>query len=77
MSETNLIIGTFGCEILEVSIQKDKKSIGSPKALIQGHHAPKLKDTNEVWGLCTIPGTNKFITVSDDATLRVWDATTK
>jgi len=36
-----------------------------------------MGDTNEVWGLCTIPGTNKFITVSDDATLRVWDATTK
>ena len=76
-AETSMIIGTFGCEIFQVSIQKDKKAIGEPKALIQGHHAPKVKDTNEVWGLCTIPGTDKYITVSDDATLRVWSATTK
>jgi len=33
-----------------------------------------LKDTNEVWGLCHREGTDQFITVGEDATLRVWDA---
>lgn len=45
-----------------------------PSVITQGHYAPKLKDTNEVWGLCAIPGTDHFVTVGEDATLRVWDA---
>jgi WD40 repeat protein len=74
---TSLVIGTFGCEIYQVPLAPDRLSIGEPKPLIQGHHAPKVKDTNEVWGLCSVPGTDRFITVSDDATLRVWSAKTK
>lgn len=77
LAETSLVVGTFGCEIYQIPIQPDKLATGEPKALIQGHHAPKVKDTNEVWGLCTIPGTDRYITVSDDATLRVWGAESK
>lgn len=42
--------------------------------MVAGHYAPKNKDTNEVWGLCAMPGTDQFVSVSDDATLRVWSA---
>ena len=73
--EANIVIGTFGCEIYKVSFSP--QSIGKPAVLVQGHYAPKQKDTNEVWGLCQIPGTDKYITVGDDATLRVWNSETK
>lgn len=77
-SGSSLVIGTFGCEIYRVALEGDKLSTAEePKPLIQGHHAPKLKDTNEVWGLCAVPGTDRFLTVSDDATLRVWSAQAK
>lgn len=76
-SESNLVIGTFGSEIYKVSFKPLPQSVGVPKVLVQGHYAPKQRDTNEVWGLCQIPGTDKYITVGDDATLRVWNAETK
>lgn len=77
-SGKSMIIGTFGCEIYQVPVEgKGLSATEKPKALVQGHHAPKLKDTNEVWGLCAIPGTDQFISVSDDATLRVWSASTR
>jgi WD40 repeat protein len=53
-----------------------KKGVGQPKRLVQGHYSPSLKDNNEVWGLTTIPN-GQYVTVSDDATLRVWDPATR
>ncbi len=45
---------------------------------MHGHYTPNQQDTNEVWGLCTFPNNPKlFVTVSDDATLRIWDHTNK
>ena len=76
-AQSTLVVGTFGCEIFEVPIAlAEKQMSGQPRVLVQGHYAPKMKDTNEVWGLCAIAGTDRLITVSDDATLRVWSATT-
>jgi WD40 repeat protein len=72
-----MIIGTAGNEIYEIGVQLSKQKSQPPVALVQGHFCPKNKDTNEVWGLCAVPGTDKFISVSDDATLRVWSASTK
>ena len=37
-----------------------------------GHYARNLKWTNEVWGLYPL-NDEKFLTVSDDAVLRMWD----
>lgn len=80
-SEKNLVIGTFGSEIFSVPIEIAKSSLGKHQCLIQGHYCPKQKDTNEVWGLCKINNKElpdyQYITVGDDATLRVWNADKK
>ena len=39
-----------------------------------GHYAKNLKWTNEVWGL-TFIDSDKYLTVSDDATIRLWSTT--
>lgn len=78
-SGSNLIVGTAASEIYKIEVHSEGgilKSSGPQAAelLVTGHHAPKNKDTNEVWGLCAIPKTGEFVSVSDDATLRVWSA---
>lgn len=40
---------------------------------MSGHFARNLKWTNEVWGLCAL-NNKQFLSVSDDGTLRLWDA---
>lgn len=74
-----MVVGTAGSEIYKIGVQLAGGSLKNkgPQAaelLVTGHYAPKNKDTNEVWGLCAIPGTDRFVSVSDDATLRVWSA---
>ena len=78
-SGANLVVGTAGSEIYKIEVQSTGGILKSkgPQAvelLVSGHYAPKNKDTNEVWGLCAIPRTDKFVSVSDDGTLRVWSA---
>jgi WD40 repeat protein len=68
-----LLVGTFGSEVYQVPIDFTKKSIGAPKVIVQGHYSPCKKDNNEVWGLAAFPNKDQYVTVSDDATLRVWD----
>lgn len=41
---------------------------------MSGHYAKNLKWTNEIWGLYPLKN-NMFLSVSDDATLRLWNAT--
>lgn len=42
---------------------------------MKGHYCPNLKWTNEVWGLDVFKKDNdKFVTCSDDGTMRVWSA---
>jgi WD40 repeat protein len=55
----------------------NKKAIGAPKVITQGHYSPCRKDNNEVWGLVSFPRKELYVTVSDDCTLRVWDAPTR
>jgi len=77
----SVVVGTFGCEVFTlpakagVIAQKGNNAVAPPEMLAQGHYAPKTKDTNEVWGLCLGQSQTRteFVTVSDDATLRVWD----
>jgi hypothetical protein len=40
---------------------------------MSGHYARNLQWTNEVWGLAHL-SEGKFITVSDDATFRLWSS---
>ena len=44
--------------------------------LMAGHFTPNLKWTNEVWGL-DILDENRIVSVSDDATLRIWNSSSR
>lgn len=44
--------------------------------IMAGHYCPNLKWTNEVWGL-DILDEDRCVTVSDDATLRIWNSSTR
>ena len=39
---------------------------------MMGHYTPNKKWTNEVWGLAPYPDGDKYLTSSDDGTLRIW-----
>lgn len=73
-TESRLAVGTFGGEIFEIPVVLAHKRSDAPMVITQGHYAPKTRDTNEVWGLCARAGTDQFITVGEDGTLRVWSA---
>lgn len=69
-----MYLGTLGAEVYQVGVNIPGKSVTKPKRLVVGHYSPSAKYTNEVWGLEVTPDTDKYITTSDDGTLRVWDA---
>ena len=61
-----------GINILQfVDLDKIKKT-----QLMAGHFSPNLKWTNEVWGL-DIMDNERCVSVSDDATLRVWNCASR
>lgn len=72
-----IMIGTFGHEVIEIPVDLAHKSHGEATVLVHGHYAPVNFLTNEAWGLCIFPKQLKYATVSDDATLRVWDTVSK
>jgi len=73
-TEDLMYLGTLGAEIFQVKVNIPAKTMEKPKRLVIGHYSPSAKYTNEVWGLEVTPDTDKYITTSDDGTLRVWDA---
>ena len=74
-AENLLYLGTLGAEIFQVNVNIPGKQVTKPKRLVIGHYSPSAKYTNEVWGLEVNPNdTDKYISTSDDGTLRVWDA---
>ena len=51
-NKSQLLIGTLGSEIYEISIDLKGNKVGAdPKIVTQGHYSPCKKDNNEVWGL--------------------------
>ena len=42
------------------------------KELVKGHYTPNQKWTNEIWGLGLFHDNERWATVSDDSTLRIW-----
>lgn len=74
--QDTLYLGTLGAEIYQVPINIAAKKVTQPKKLVTGHYSPSLKWTNEVWGLAVFPNKDAYVSVSDDATLRVWDTQT-
>ena len=64
-----LLVGTYGCEIMEVDLR-----VGQSRTLIKGHYTPNRGRTvtNEIWGLEAFPDGDTYATASDDGTLRIW-----
>jgi microtubule-associated protein-like 6 len=69
-----LLVGTYGSEIYEVAVPS-----GENVKLMSGHYTPSRGTTvtNEVWGLAVFPDNSRYVTCSDDGTLRLWDFETK
>ena len=72
---SKLIIGTRGSEIYETDFSMSAKELRVSNVITAGHYSPCRKDNNEVWGLCVIPNKDLYVSVGDDATLRVFNAT--
>jgi WD40 repeat protein len=71
--DERLVIGTRGSEVFEYDFNAETGVREFSTAITHGHYSPSSKDLNEVWGLATFPNKEWYVTVSDDATLRVWD----
>lgn len=69
-----LLVSTYGCELYEIDMNS-----GQGRSFNRGHYTPSRGRTvtNEVWGLCVLPDNNRYISCSDDGTLRVWDRNAK
>jgi microtubule-associated protein-like 6 len=77
----SILFGTYGSEIYEIST-KDAKitsatKFGTPKELVKGHYTPNQQWTNEIWGLAVFKDGDRWATVSDDSTLRIWSISQK
>ena len=59
-------MGTKESEFIEISEKSGEKLM-----ITNGH------GEGELWGLATHPTQSKFMSASDDGTLRVWDITAK
>jgi WD40 repeat protein/Ca2+-binding EF-hand superfamily protein len=76
-AETELFVGTFSSEIHRLKCDKNlvisrpTPSQLAASRLLSGHFARNAKWTNEVWGLSAL-SQNRYLTVSDDGTLRMW-----
>eukprot|EP01022_Parablepharisma_sp_SALTPOND_P009431 TRINITY_DN1391_c0_g1_i1.p1 TRINITY_DN1391_c0_g1~~TRINITY_DN1391_c0_g1_i1.p1 ORF type:complete len:2151 (-),score=139.11 TRINITY_DN1391_c0_g1_i1:21-6473(-) len=73
----NLLVGTFGSEIYELNIEPSGKTVQKFTALVKGHCSPRKSMASEMWGLAIFPCGTKYATVSDDATLRIWNISDK
>mmetsp|Transcript_9925 Transcript_9925/g.14948 ORF Transcript_9925/g.14948 Transcript_9925/m.14948 type:complete len:2471 (-) Transcript_9925:176-7588(-) len=71
IEDCKILIGTRGCDILEVQYT-DGSVRGTPRSpLVRGHCL------HELWGLAVHPFRPEYTTVGDDKTLRVWNAHSK
>ena len=70
-----ITIGTISSEIFKLWTD-DNKISGSTnfnyEIVAQGHYSPCLKTIDEIWGLAAYHHDDRFITVSDDSSLRIW-----
>ena len=65
-TEGSLLVGTKGCEIVQISLNNSNKPTGQ-ELLLSGHC------DNELWGLACHPTIPEVCSVGDDKTLRFWD----
>jgi microtubule-associated protein-like 6 len=68
VDQNKILVGTAGSEVYEISANDGADLHLGP--LVQGHCA------DELWGLASHPFSAEYCTVGDDATVRIWNATT-
>lgn len=71
----DILIGTYSSEIYHLStndVKINNKTKFEISCLLKGHYAPSTKGSFEIWGLDILDNGDHFLTVSDDATLRMW-----
>ena len=69
----NLLVGTIGSEIYELSIDPSSKHVENWRFLVQGHSSDRSNRITELRGLSVVSNTKVIVTVSEDAKLRLWD----
>lgn len=72
-----LIVGTRGSEVFYCEFDLKTAKIKVNKVVTAGHYSPCRQDNNEVWGLSIFQNKDLYISVSDDATMRVWNTVDK
>ena len=76
IKDGKLLIGTKGCEILELdpeSLKKIANSSGSDSKITVSCPIMHAHCSGETWGVAVFPTDDKFITCGDDSTGRLWD----
>ena len=77
-NETELYVGIYSSQIFKIDYNGENinnfeiNDNLNVEELMSGHYSKNVKWTNEVWGLWPLLN-NKFLTVSDDGTLRLWN----
>eukprot|EP00826_Nyctotherus_ovalis_P022811 TRINITY_DN17612_c0_g2_i2.p1 TRINITY_DN17612_c0_g2~~TRINITY_DN17612_c0_g2_i2.p1 ORF type:complete len:338 (+),score=76.19 TRINITY_DN17612_c0_g2_i2:141-1154(+) len=69
----NLLVGTIGSEIYELSIEPASKCVENWRFLVRGNASLRKFRTTELRGIAIVPNTRVFVTVSEDSKLRLWD----
>jgi len=69
----NLLVGTIGSEIYELSIEPASKRVENWRFLVRGNSSLRKSRATELRGLAIVPNTKVFVTVSEDSKLRLWD----
>jgi len=59
--------------VFDTEFEISSTAIKVTNVITSGHYSPCRKDNNEVWGLSIFPNKDLYVSVSDDATLRVWN----
>ena len=61
-----VLVGTKDSDLIEIN-----EKTGASTTLMNGH------GEGEMWGLATHPSTDRFVSASDDGTVRLWDIVSK
>ena len=76
IKDGKLLVGTKGCEIIELDTSDFKKQDWTNKKEIELKKIPIMHGhcSGETWGLAVHPTEDQFITCGDDKTANLWDS---
>jgi microtubule-associated protein-like 6 len=76
ISSNKILLGTLSSEIFELTFSTSNILTGdfTSTNYLYGHYSQSREDANEINGISYLTKKDLFVTVSDDSTLRFWDA---